>query len=79
VYTFPASGFAPIPLQTIPFKTIMVASDNDPWVSLERAQYFAAHWGSQLVNIGAAGHINADSGYGKWEQGLKLLESFDSD
>lgn len=79
VYTFPATGFAPIPQQTIPFKTLVIASDNDPWVSLERAQFFSNAWGSRLINIGAAGHINADSGYGKWEQGLKFLESFDTD
>ena len=79
VYTFPSTGFAPIPLQTIPFKTLVIASDNDPWVSLERAQLFANAWGSKLINIGAAGHINADSGYGPWEQGLRLLESFDAD
>ncbi|MEY2902606.1 MAG: hypothetical protein RLY89_1712 [Bacteroidota bacterium] len=77
VYTFPSTGFAPIPLQTIPFKTLVVASDNDPWVSLERAQLFAKAWGSSLINIGAAGHINADSGYGKWEQGLQYLNNFE--
>jgi uncharacterized protein len=77
VYTFPSTGFAPIPLQTIPFKTLVIASDNDPWVSLERAQLFAKAWGSTLINIGAAGHINADSGYGKWEQGLQYLNNFE--
>ena len=77
VYTFPATGFAPIPQQTIPFKTLVIASDNDPWVSLERAQLFANAWGSRLINIGAAGHINADSGYGSWEQGLEYLQYFE--
>ena len=77
VYNFPATGFAPIPLQIIPFKTLVIASDNDPWVSLERAQLFAKAWGSTLINIGAAGHINADSGYGKWEQGLQYLNNFE--
>ncbi len=77
VYTFPSTGFAPIPLQTIPFKTLVITSDNDPWVSLERAQLFANAWGSRLINIGAAGHINADSGYGSWEQGLEYLQYFE--
>ncbi len=78
VYTFPATGFAPIPLQTIPFKTMVVASNNDPWVSLERAQLFANAWGSRLMNIGAAGHINADSGFGPWDQGLQYLQEFEA-
>ena len=77
VYTFPAIGFGPIPLDTINFPTIIVASMDDPWVSMERALYFARHWGSEFINIGNAGHINALSGYGKWEQGLDILHRLD--
>ena len=51
----------------------MVASSNDPWVSPERAKYFANNWGSEFINIGNAGHINAASGYGRWEKGLEIL------
>lgn len=78
VYTFPATGFTPIPLTPIAFKTMVVASSNDPWVSLERAQFFADAWGSTLINIGDAGHINADSGFGHWEQGLEFLALFNA-
>jgi predicted alpha/beta hydrolase family esterase len=31
-------------------------------------------WGSTFVEIGSAGHINADSGHGKWPAGIALLE-----
>jgi uncharacterized protein len=72
--TFPATGFDPMPLQKIPFKTIVVASEDDPWVSLERARFFANNWGSEFINIGNAGHINAASGYGEWEEGLSILK-----
>jgi predicted alpha/beta hydrolase family esterase len=75
VYTFSATGFAPMPLGRIPFPTIVVASTDDVWVSLERAEFFAHHWGSRLVNIGAAGHINAASGHHQWKEGLDLLKS----
>ncbi len=75
VYTFPATGFTPIPLNKINFKTIVVASKDDPWVSLERAKLFAGNWGSEFVNIGNAGHINASSGYGKWLDGLTILKT----
>jgi uncharacterized protein len=74
-YTFPATGFAPIPLDKINFKTIVVASANDIWVSLERAEYFAQHWGSEFINIGNAGHINVASGHTNWEQGMKILKT----
>ena len=30
-------------------------------------------WGSELVTIGEAGHINSTSGLGDWAQGLALL------
>lgn len=75
-YTFPATGFAPIPLHRLPFPSTVVASTDDPWVSLARAKYFAAAWGSELVNIGPAGHINAASGYGEWPAGLDLLDKW---
>lgn len=73
VYTFPATGFTPIPLERIPFPTIVVASTDDVWVSLDRAKFFADRWGSAFVNIGAAGHINAASGHHHWSAGLELL------
>lgn len=76
-YTFPATGFAPIPVQKIYFPTVVVTSANDEWVSLERAAYFAGCWGSKLVNIGNAGHINAASGHYKWQQGIDLLNIFE--
>lgn len=77
VYTFPSTGFVPIPMERIDFKTIVVTSQDDVWVSLERATYFAEKWGSELLNIGNAGHINADSGYGEWKECLEILKRFD--
>lgn len=73
-YTFPATGFAPIPLVRFNFRTIVVASVDDLWVSIERAQYFANHWGSEFINIGNAGHINAASGHTRWNEGLEILK-----
>jgi uncharacterized protein len=74
-YNFPATGFTPIPLNKLNFKTIVVASANDVWVSIERAAFFAENWGSQFVNIGNAGHINADSGHYNWYEGLDILKA----
>jgi hypothetical protein len=77
VYTFPATGFAPIPTDKIHFPTIVVASTDDPWVSLDRAKLFADNWGGKFINIGDAGHINAAAGYGKWDEGLQILHGLD--
>lgn len=67
-------GFSPMPLQKLPFKTIVVASTNDHVVSLDRARYFASNWGSELEIIPGAGHMEGKSGYGKWPEGLDLLD-----
>ncbi|OZI75229.1 RBBP9/YdeN family alpha/beta hydrolase [Bordetella genomosp. 12] len=65
--------FSPIPRQPLPFQSVVVASDNDPYCSLARARSFALDWGSRFVVLPDAGHINADSGLGDWPHGLKLL------
>lgn len=74
--SYPAgpTGFAPVPLRPLPFPSILVASTDDPFVTLERARAFAGAWGSRFVNAGNAGHINSQSGLGDWPAGLTLLE-----
>ena len=69
--------FPQIPLKKLNFPTKLIASTNDPWATIEKAEFYARHWGSELVNIGQAGHINDLSGHYEWEQGLELLYSFD--
>lgn len=73
---FPAEaiGFAPLPQQHFSFPSIVVASTDDPYGSLAHTQACASEWGSRLVNIGAAGHINASSGLGQWPGGYALLQ-----
>ena len=68
-------AFAPLARQSLPFQSVVVASDNDPYCQLERARAFARDWGSRLVVLTGAGHINAESGLEDWPQGLKLLGS----
>ena len=72
-YPKQAVGFSPLPLKRLAFPSIVVASANDPYGTLSFAQRIAAAWGSGFVNIGAVGHINADSGLGDWPEGLSLL------
>ncbi len=75
--TYPAgpTGWQPVPLQRLPFPSIVVASSNDEYVTLARAEHFARAWGSHFVNAGALGHINSASGLGDWPHGRALLES----
>ncbi len=73
-YPVGPTGFSPMPLQPLPFASTVVASSDDPTVSLERSHFFAGAWGSRFVDIGPAGHINSASGLGDWPTGLELLE-----
>jgi hypothetical protein len=66
-------NFSPIPLGPLPFPSIVVASDDDPFVTPARARAFAQAWGGRLVMLSRAGHINADAGFGPWPEGLRLL------
>ena len=67
------SGFSPVPLNPLPFPSIVVASTNDIYISLAQARVYANAWGSSFVNVGAAGHINSESGLGRWAVGHALL------
>jgi predicted alpha/beta hydrolase family esterase len=68
------ADFAPLPLATLPFPSIVAASKNDPYVSARRARLFAEAWGAQFVDLGLAGHVNIASGHGPWPEGLALLD-----
>ena len=65
--------FAPLPILPLPFPTVLVASDNDPYLGLGRAQDLARAWGSRLEVIEGAGHLNTGSGHGAWPEGRRLL------
>lgn len=67
------TGFAPMPLARLPFPSIVVASTDDPFITVERAERFAAAWGSRLEIPGALGHINSASGLGSWPWGFARL------
>ncbi|NML59703.1 alpha/beta hydrolase [Massilia sp. RP-1-19] len=75
-YPAEAVGFQPMPMEKLPFPSIVMASSNDEYVTLERARAIAAAWGSRFVEIGEAGHINGASGYGEWPEGERMLMEF---
>lgn len=69
-----AEGFEQTPMHTFDFPSIIIASSNDPYASLEYSQALAKAWGSTLINVGEKGHINTASNLGLWEEGLHYLE-----
>lgn len=67
------TGFAfPTPSVTTP--TVLVASTDDPYCSIERAAVFADAVGATFVEVGALGHVNVASGIGAWPAGRDLLQ-----
>ena len=54
-----------LPQDPLPFSAVVVASSNDPWMNLWSAAGWADRWGADFVNLGEAGHINAESGFGR--------------
>jgi hypothetical protein len=75
VDTFPAgtTGFSPIPTSRLPFPGTVIASTNDPYISFQRVTRLAEAWGSNLVSIGACGHISVANGFGPWPEGLQYI------
>ena len=63
----------PVPFMRLPFPSVLVASRSDEYLSFARAQTLAAAWGSDLVDVGDAGHLNSASGYGPWPEGHRRL------
>lgn len=72
------ADFAPAPKVTMPFNTLLVGSENDPYCGRQHAEKLSRRWGARFVNAGFFGHINADSGVGDWPYGLALLDTLAS-
>lgn len=63
-----------IPKESLGYPSTLVASLNDPCISFKQAATWATRWNSRLVSIGHAGHVNVESGYGAWPNGLTLYQ-----
>lgn len=71
----PLVDFSPVPYQPLPYRSIVVASSNDPYCPVRTAGAYARSWGSEFVRLQNAGHINIEAGFGAWPLGLALLQS----
>lgn len=71
-----AAAFASVPEERFRFPSLIVASTDDPYASLPYVEARAGQWGSDLVNIGAKGHINGGSSLGDWPEGRRILMEF---
>ncbi|MDR5741010.1 MULTISPECIES: alpha/beta hydrolase [unclassified Caballeronia] len=71
--TLRKNGWLPTPRIPLGFPSIVAASTNDPLARMEHVAELAKAWGSRLVDIGAAGHLNPASGYGEWPLADELI------
>jgi len=55
-------------------EAILVASRNDPWMSLKAARAWAQCWDIAVLDAGELGHINPEAGLGPWPLAASLVE-----
>ena len=66
---------AKLPQAPLAIHSVLLASETDPWMRFASAAAWARVWGSQVVNLGDAGHINAEAGFGPLPMAKSLVES----
>ena len=71
-------GWLPVPRDTLPFRSIVAASRNDPLARYDRVAAFARSWGSKLVDLGEVGHLNPASGFGDWPRAVSFIDELDA-
>ncbi|MCF8588072.1 RBBP9/YdeN family alpha/beta hydrolase [Gordonia liuliyuniae] len=73
-----ARGWEPISRRRLPFPSILAVSRDDPLARYRTGAGLAEVWGSRLVDLGDAGHLNPASGYGEWPMLEPLLTELSS-
>ena len=66
-------GWFPVPMQALPFPSIVAASRNDPLARFAQVEQMARACGSRLVALGEAGHLNPATGFGPWPRALDFI------
>jgi serine hydrolase len=71
-----AEGFKTPPRYgRLPFATVVVASQDDPYGAADHAAAVAEQLGAEFVDLGARGHISASSGLADWAEGWSLFRA----
>ena len=77
--TFPVDRiptFARLSAAPLGLPAVLIASDDDPYCTIDAAARLAAGWSVPLVTEPGLGHVNSDSNLGLWPEGQRLLTSF---
>lgn len=66
--------FGALPRGRFDVPAVVVASRNDPWMGFAMASDLASSWGADLHDLGHAGHVNVEAGFGPWPGGRSLRD-----
>lgn len=69
-------GFTPMPRDTLPFPSLVVASENDPYISSAGLKIWADILKSDFISVGEREHIGTAAKLEYWEEGQELLKDF---
>lgn len=64
-----------LPHAPLGLPSALIASDTDPWMAADSACRWARRWGAAFVNLGDAGHINTDAGFGPFPRALQMTQA----
>ncbi|MBC7995565.1 MAG: alpha/beta hydrolase [Rhizobacter sp.] len=64
-----------LPAEPLPLRCTWVASSNDPWMAFARSRDWAQRWGCRWLNLGDAGHINVEAGFGPLPLAARWVEA----
>ena len=69
-------GFTPMPREKLPFVSIVIASENDPYITAAELKKWAGITGSEFISVGNREHIGSLAKLGYWEEGQELFRRF---
>ncbi|RAK31290.1 hypothetical protein B0I29_11596 [Actinoplanes lutulentus] len=64
-----------MPRERLPFRSVVVASRDDPHATFAQAAALAAGWGAEVWDAGPVGHLDSKTGFGPWPAGERLVEA----
>ncbi|MFC4605140.1 RBBP9/YdeN family alpha/beta hydrolase [Rhodococcus kronopolitis] len=74
-----ANGWNRVPRTVLPFPSIVGVSTDDPMAEYGTVVELAESWGSRVLDLGAVGHLNPASGYGRWPLATRLVDELIAD
>lgn len=69
-------GFNPMPRRALPFPSVMIASENDPYIASAELKKWADILKSEFISVGLREHISTAAKLEYWEEGQELFVDF---